>query len=119
MRCSKCGSDNRTGKRFCGDCGAPLENRCPKCGADNPSGKRFCGDCGGALSAKNANAQSPASCGNAPDLPVTAEQPQRALYAALRLQEASGGIRRNWSPTAARRWRRVGINTGEVVARTL
>src|SRR5947209_3123578 len=26
MRCSQCGSDNQTGKRFCGDCGAPLTN---------------------------------------------------------------------------------------------
>jgi class 3 adenylate cyclase/tetratricopeptide (TPR) repeat protein len=53
MRCSKCGSDNPTGKTFCGDCGAPLVNHCPKCGADNPLGKRFCGDCGTALVPKN------------------------------------------------------------------
>ena len=33
------------GKKFFGDCGAPLANLCPKCGTDNPSGKRFCGDC--------------------------------------------------------------------------
>src|SRR5215471_18141523 len=45
MRCSNCGSENPTGKRFCGDCGAPLGNPCPKCGADNPPSKRFCGDC--------------------------------------------------------------------------
>jgi class 3 adenylate cyclase/tetratricopeptide (TPR) repeat protein len=49
MRCSKCGSENLAGKKFCGDCGAPLENRCAKCGGDNPSGKRFCGDCGATL----------------------------------------------------------------------
>jgi class 3 adenylate cyclase len=49
MRCSNCGSDNPADKKFCGDCGAPLENRCPKCGAENPPGKRFCGDCGTAL----------------------------------------------------------------------
>jgi class 3 adenylate cyclase/tetratricopeptide (TPR) repeat protein len=46
MRCSSCGSDNSKGKRFCGDCGAPLENHCSKCGTQNPAGKRFCGDCG-------------------------------------------------------------------------
>jgi hypothetical protein len=56
MRCSKCGSDTPTGKKFCGDCGAPLENRCAKCGADNPSGKRFCGDCGAAFTAPAAAA---------------------------------------------------------------
>ncbi|MBV8362649.1 MAG: zinc ribbon domain-containing protein, partial [Deltaproteobacteria bacterium] len=46
MRCSNCGSENPAGKKFCGDCGTPLENRCSKCGAENPAGKRFCGDCG-------------------------------------------------------------------------
>jgi len=46
MRCSACESENPAGKRFCGDCGAALENRCPQCGADNPASKKFCGDCG-------------------------------------------------------------------------
>src|SRR6516164_10650163 len=50
MRCSKCGSENPVGNRFCSDCGAPLANRCAKCGADSPPGKRFCGACGTALS---------------------------------------------------------------------
>jgi Double zinc ribbon/Adenylate and Guanylate cyclase catalytic domain len=49
MRCSKCGAENPVGKRFCGDCGAPLANFCPKCRADNPAGRRFCGECGNAL----------------------------------------------------------------------
>jgi class 3 adenylate cyclase len=49
MRCSKCGSENPAGKKFCEDCGAPLENRCPKCGAETTAGKRFCGECGAAL----------------------------------------------------------------------
>jgi uncharacterized membrane protein YvbJ len=30
MRCSKCGSDSPAGKKFCGDCGAPLENLDPE-----------------------------------------------------------------------------------------
>src|SRR5262249_17886634 len=51
MRCSKCGAENLEGKKFCGDCGAALENRCPQCGVENPTGKRFCGDCGAALAA--------------------------------------------------------------------
>ena len=49
MRCSNCKTENPPGKKFCGDCGAPLANLCPKCGADNPAGKRFCGECGTAL----------------------------------------------------------------------
>ena len=51
MRCSNCGSDSSAGKKFCGDCGAPLTTHCPKCDAGNPPGKRFCGDCGGPLDA--------------------------------------------------------------------
>src|SRR5215471_3880609 len=58
MHCAKCGAENSEGKRFCGDCGAPLENRCSHCGADNPAGKRFCGDCGAALAASGGSEQS-------------------------------------------------------------
>jgi len=49
VRCSKCAAESPIGKKFCGDCGAPLANLCPKCGADNPTGKRFCGECGASL----------------------------------------------------------------------
>ena len=61
MRCSKCGRQSPAGKKFCGDCGAPLGNNCPKCDAENPPSQRFCGDCGTALAASNANAQSGSS----------------------------------------------------------
>jgi class 3 adenylate cyclase/tetratricopeptide (TPR) repeat protein len=49
MRCSKCGSDNRKGRKFCANCGAPLTITCPKCGASNEAGENFCGDCGAGL----------------------------------------------------------------------
>ena len=49
MICANCGTENPADKRFCGDCGAPLQSTCPTCGATNPPGKRFCGDCGTAL----------------------------------------------------------------------
>jgi hypothetical protein len=49
MRCAKCGAENPAGKRFCGDCGAPLANRCRQWGAENSFEKKFCGDCGSAL----------------------------------------------------------------------
>ena len=58
MRCSKCGAENPEGKKFCGDCGAALENRCPKCGAENLPGKKFCSDCGTPLAATGAPTQS-------------------------------------------------------------
>ena len=54
MRCSKCGSDNREGRKFCGSCGAPLSVPCPKCGASNQPGEKFCGDCGAGLTEDSA-----------------------------------------------------------------
>ena len=50
MRCSKCGSDNREGRKFCAICGAPLVVTCSKCGATNQPEERFCGECGAVLS---------------------------------------------------------------------
>jgi class 3 adenylate cyclase len=49
MRCSKCGSDNREGRKFCAACGAPLIVACPKCGVTNQPGESFCGECGAVL----------------------------------------------------------------------
>jgi class 3 adenylate cyclase/tetratricopeptide (TPR) repeat protein len=73
MRCLKCGSYNPTGKRFCGDCGAPLTNHCLKCGAENPPAKRFCGDCGSALFPGNATQSAPSSL-ITPNIAISAEQ---------------------------------------------
>ena len=63
MRCSKCGSDNRQGRKFCGECGAPLAALCAKCGAINEPNEKFCGECGTALagSEPSAPAASPVS----------------------------------------------------------
>jgi class 3 adenylate cyclase len=49
MRCSKCDSDNREGRKFCTNCGASLIGTCLKCGAAIESGDRFCGECGAAV----------------------------------------------------------------------
>ena len=35
MRCAKCGSDNREGRKFCAKCAAPLARVCPQCDAAN------------------------------------------------------------------------------------
>jgi class 3 adenylate cyclase len=62
MRCSKCDSDNREGRKFCANCGAPLTVTCSKCAASNLSGERFCGECGAELgdaSAPKAEAATP------------------------------------------------------------
>src|SRR5215469_3397609 len=46
MRCSKCGTESSSGRKFCAECGSPFANRCPKCDAENSRSAKFCEDCG-------------------------------------------------------------------------
>ena len=50
-QCTSCGTDNRDGQKFCGNCGASLATACPSCGAAYEPGQRFCGECGTSLAA--------------------------------------------------------------------
>lgn len=77
MRCIKCGTDNREGRRFCAQCGQPLKLGCPACGAHNEPGERFCGDCGAALAGhvQPGVDQSFKVTSTAPNIRVTQEQP--------------------------------------------
>ncbi len=195
MRCAKCGTDNRDGRRFCAQCGDRLKLPCPSCGGQNEPGERFCGECGFALGVPAAVAGQPQQqrasvrLADAPDTerlegerktvtalfadikgstelmedldpeearavidpalklmieavrrydgyvvqstgdgifalfgaPVAHEDhPQRALYAALRLQEelrhySAKVVADGSSPIQGR----IGINTGEVVVRSI
>jgi class 3 adenylate cyclase/tetratricopeptide (TPR) repeat protein len=47
--CSKCGTENRPGRKFCSECAAPLAAACPSCGAANQPGEKFCGECAAPL----------------------------------------------------------------------
>src|SRR5262245_8164212 len=49
MHCPACRSENRSGVKFCEECGARLEAICPSCGARVPPDRKFCGECGVAL----------------------------------------------------------------------
>src|SRR6266851_1874776 len=77
MRCTKCSTDNREGRRFCALCGQPLKLGCPSCGAHNEPGERFCGDCGAALAGhvQSGVDQSPKATSTVPEIRVTPEQP--------------------------------------------
>jgi hypothetical protein len=47
--CPNCGKPAGQGK-FCNNCGAPLAMiKCSRCGAQNQTGSRFCGECGNKL----------------------------------------------------------------------
>ena len=60
MRCLRCETDNREGRRFCASCGAALARSCA-CGYVNDSDDRFCGGCGRSLAnAAEAAAERPA-----------------------------------------------------------
>ncbi|MBI3750663.1 MAG: AAA family ATPase [Chloroflexi bacterium] len=74
MTCSRCGTENRAGRKFCSSCGAGLALGCPTCGAAYEPGERFCGECGTAL-------QAPAT-GPASGLPATAQRPPPGTPAA-------------------------------------
>jgi class 3 adenylate cyclase len=50
MQCPRCQHENRQERRFCAECGAPLDLACPACAFVNEPGERFCGGCGIALS---------------------------------------------------------------------
>jgi len=43
--CSNCGTENEAGRKFCGECAAPLAVLCPNCGTPNPPTVKFCGEC--------------------------------------------------------------------------
>jgi class 3 adenylate cyclase/tetratricopeptide (TPR) repeat protein len=46
MQCPRCQAENRHGRRFCSECGAPLASSCPSCGFSNEPGEKYCGGCG-------------------------------------------------------------------------
>jgi hypothetical protein len=76
------GAENLAGKKFCRDCGAPLEYRF-QCGAENPAGKCFCSDCGTALTNNGPATQSSASSQSTADIQSTADPTGASLTAEL------------------------------------
>ncbi len=51
MVCPRCQAENREGRRYCGECGAPLPTPCASCGFANEAGEKYCGGCGQPLGA--------------------------------------------------------------------
>src|SRR5438128_687724 len=49
MVCSRCGTENDAGRKFCMECAAPLARLCSVCGAANDPRARFCGECASPL----------------------------------------------------------------------
>ncbi len=84
MICSKCGTENKPGRRFCVECGSSLAAACPSCGAPVEPGEKFCGTCGTPLTPGRA-ATSSAALGPAPvpSAPVAERRLVSVLFADL------------------------------------
>jgi class 3 adenylate cyclase/tetratricopeptide (TPR) repeat protein len=57
LKCPHCQADNRSGRRFCSECGASLFTPCAACGFANEPGEKFCGGCGQSLTGGTAAAR--------------------------------------------------------------
>src|SRR6202048_479502 len=78
MRCAKCAAENREGRKFCAECGAPLNTRCASCGAENEPAEKFCGECGVALAGKvqTVSANAPATKPTAREIHISPVNPE-------------------------------------------
>ena len=56
MICSRCGTANSAGRKFCLECGTSFAAACPSCGTANEPGAKFCGECGAVLGATASSA---------------------------------------------------------------
>src|SRR5262245_24576191 len=54
MKCVYCQRENRTGAKFCEQCGKPLSRVCPSCGSELSAQAKFCVDCGHQLPSTDA-----------------------------------------------------------------
>src|SRR5260370_13914466 len=89
MRCSKCGSENPAGAKFCDGCAAPLPLQCPSCGASNRATAKFCVECAAALVAAPAAARFSGA-----DQPARPENDNIALGAPLESHDVPDGERK-------------------------
>jgi class 3 adenylate cyclase/tetratricopeptide (TPR) repeat protein len=74
MVCAKCGTDNREGRRFCAECGAPFAAKCARCGVSNEPNEKFCGSCGAQLASQSATSSVLAT--QTSSLRIATEQPE-------------------------------------------
>src|SRR5712671_1994522 len=81
MRCTKCGTESTTSRKFCAACGGPLSMRCQKCGAENVPSSAFCEDCGTALASNAAHLATGSSqiASAAPEIRVAPEPQNPSL----------------------------------------
>ena len=106
MRCSKCGTESTSGRKFCAECGTPFANRCAKCGAESAPTAKFCEDCGAPLgapaaaSSKKSN-DSPIRVADAP-APENLEGERKTVTALFADIKGSTELKQDLDPEEAR-----------------
>src|SRR3989442_1084338 len=100
MKCPRCQYENPPQAKFCLECGARVALTCTKCRSELPVGAKFCLECGAPVAHEDHGV--------------------RACYAALQMQGAVGGyagdLRRSQGLDVQIR---IGLNSGEVVVRSI
>ena len=84
MVCSRCGTENPSGSKFCSECGSHLASTCPSCGSPVLPEARFCNECGSPLSSAApsiANDTSPSA--RSPEAPASERRLVSVLFADL------------------------------------
>jgi class 3 adenylate cyclase/tetratricopeptide (TPR) repeat protein len=72
--CSNCGTENKSGRKFCVQCASPLGIVCPKCGTLAEPGDKFCGNCATALQPPTTLAAPTVASGAAGSVPPVSER---------------------------------------------
>lgn len=83
MICPSCATENRTGAKFCGGCGAALVLGCPSCGEPYEPGQRFCNDCSASLDDDATSALSAAPPVGIREAPIAERRFVSVLFADL------------------------------------
>src|SRR5437773_5270733 len=116
MQCPRCQAENREGRRFCGDCGLSLALPCPSCGFVNEGSVKFCGGCGSPR----------VEAGAAPRPrfgPPTSYTPKHLAEKILSSQAVQDSVARYAEDLRRRHGAdvqiRIGLNSGEVVVRSI
>jgi membrane protease subunit (stomatin/prohibitin family) len=54
VECANCHNQVRSGAKFCGECGNPMQRHCANCNAELSATAKFCGECGTPVAAAGA-----------------------------------------------------------------
>ena len=73
--CSRCGTENEAGRKFCMECGGPLALVCPSCSSPNVANAKFCGECGTLLGGSQPAVAAP--------VPVEARTAERRMVSVM------------------------------------